>query len=330
MRKTVLPFVKVPVPRRMRVAWNSLKGFAKGTPEHKFPVIPQWAVVMSNSELVVREDVAIPHDRFLIIPGAMKCGTSTVYDWLAQHPQICPCQTKEPEYFSQRQKHRVDVEGYRDLWDSFNRKAHHWAIEASTGYTKFPMEKDIPERILAAGLEPTFIYMVRNPFERIRSHWNHLRGNPSFSLKVRPSDPYFLDVSRYHTQITRFRSVFGDRARYLVVDFEALRQPVALCQKLFRFIGVAPDFTPEFALRNVTPKLTSAELWASRNGVYRLGRFFPAGQIKEFIKGVMARTAPAKAALLTEEDEAIIRRELAGDMRALEADYGIDVKRWGF
>lgn len=41
----------------------------------------------------------IPHDRYLLIIGAMKCGTSSLYDYLSGHPQLCPALIKEPEYF---------------------------------------------------------------------------------------------------------------------------------------------------------------------------------------------------------------------------------------
>ena len=42
----------------------------------------------------------IQNDDFIIIIGSMKCGTSSLYNYLIEHPSICPCSIKEPEYFS--------------------------------------------------------------------------------------------------------------------------------------------------------------------------------------------------------------------------------------
>jgi len=74
-------------------------------------------------------------DAYDIIIGAMKCGTSSLYSYLLDHPQICPPIVKEPEFFSENQAHGVQVDNYSDLW-SFDDTVHKYALEASTGYTK--------------------------------------------------------------------------------------------------------------------------------------------------------------------------------------------------
>lgn len=64
----------------------------------------------------------IPQNAYLLIIGAMKSGTSTLYNHIAKHPQICPCiDHKEPEFFSSYQNHGTKVKKYEDLW-KFNRK----------------------------------------------------------------------------------------------------------------------------------------------------------------------------------------------------------------
>src|SRR5579864_1872053 len=89
----------------------------------------------------------IPNDAYVIIIGAMKCGTSSLFNYLASHPAICKCVTKEPEFFSAHQLHRrKGVAAYEHLW-SFDPDVHLYALEASTGYTKYPEERDIPEKM---------------------------------------------------------------------------------------------------------------------------------------------------------------------------------------
>ncbi len=39
-------------------------------------------------------------NNFALIIGAMKCGTTSLFSYLAQHPEISACQPKEPDFFS--------------------------------------------------------------------------------------------------------------------------------------------------------------------------------------------------------------------------------------
>jgi hypothetical protein len=77
----------------------------------------------------------IPKDAYAIIIGSMKCGTSSLYSYLEGHPEICPAVGKEPEFFSENQAITVQVDNY-----SVNDSVHKYALEASTGYTKYPSE----------------------------------------------------------------------------------------------------------------------------------------------------------------------------------------------
>ena len=50
----------------------------------------------------------------LFIVGQPKSGTSALFSFLKQHPQISPCQVKEPQYFCkdlQSQQLRIQVGG---------------------------------------------------------------------------------------------------------------------------------------------------------------------------------------------------------------------------
>lgn len=38
-------------------------------------------------------------DNFGLIIGTMKGGTTSLFNYLAQHPQVCPCSNKEPDFF---------------------------------------------------------------------------------------------------------------------------------------------------------------------------------------------------------------------------------------
>lgn len=130
-----------------------------------------------------------PRDAHVIVIGAMKCGTTTLFAHLARHPEIAGSRVKEPEFFSEHQGHGVDVDRYEELWD-FDPATHRYCVEASTGYMKYPVEMSVPDRLLEAGIEPRFLYVVRDPIDRMESQFNHglVRRGDARDLRLRP-DP---------------------------------------------------------------------------------------------------------------------------------------------
>lgn len=78
----------------------------------------------------------IPNDAYVLIIGAMKAGTTSLYRYLEQHPKVSGAVVKEPEFFLRNQGHAVKAERYSDLWPTFDPEHHDYALEASTGYSK--------------------------------------------------------------------------------------------------------------------------------------------------------------------------------------------------
>lgn len=265
-------------------------------------------------------------DNHALLIGAMKCGTSTLFSLLAQHPQICPAKVKEPEYFARNQDHRVEVERYEDLWDCPSPDMIR--LEASTGYSKWPGEQGVPERIRDAGLSPRFLYITRDPIKRIESHWNHLRKLSHFDLSSGVNDQ-FVHTSRYHAQLARFREVFPERERYMVMEFdELLRDPVGMARRCFEFLGVDTAFEPKERRENLTHPLSTLELRLERLGLGNAGAWLPV-PVKSALRKLLRRGEAAPAMKLDDAQQAQIRALLREDMLALQRDYGIDVAPWG-
>ncbi|HRO13218.1 MAG TPA: hypothetical protein PK452_16955, partial [Amaricoccus sp.] len=137
----------------------------------------------------------IPQDRYALIIGAMKCATTSLFSYLAEHPAIAPARIKEPEFFSRNQEHKAQIARYEDLWD-FDPDLHRYAMEASTGYSKWG-ERGAAERIHAYGLRPRLVYVVRDPFVRIESHYNFmLLQNPAWTRDI--TDENLVQTSNYY------------------------------------------------------------------------------------------------------------------------------------
>jgi len=152
---------------------------------------------------------------YAIIIGAMRSGTTSLYEMLAEHPQICPCRTKEPHFFCDEQSIP-----YEDLWE-YDETCHIYSLEASTNYAKYPMIRGVPDRIRAYGLRPKFIYLVRDPIDRIESQYSFMVNNKGKHVE-RFSEPRIIACSVYYLQLRQFLQVFSDRDQYLILDFESL------------------------------------------------------------------------------------------------------------
>ncbi|MCH8112407.1 MAG: sulfotransferase [Proteobacteria bacterium] len=83
-----------------------------------------------------------------IIIGAMKSGTTTLFELLSQHPEIAPCREKEPFFFASEEKYAADEDAYQMLWD-WDPNRHKIALEASTDYAKLPFVTGVPDRMAA-------------------------------------------------------------------------------------------------------------------------------------------------------------------------------------
>jgi hypothetical protein len=177
-----------------------------------------------------------------IIIGAMKAGTTSLWEQLRAHPQVFLPPLKELQFFSNPGRLDRDLDWYRDQFaDAGDAIA---AGEASTNYTKHPRRPGTAERMAEVLPRVRLIYLVRDPIERIRSHYLHVAHGYGerrpLPVAVR-DDPEYVDVSRYRMQIDQYLPHF-DASQLLVVTSEELRARRAeTMTRVMRFIGVDPD-----------------------------------------------------------------------------------------
>ncbi len=131
--------------------------------------------------------------------------------------------------------------------------------EASPAYTHFPALPGVPERMARLVPNAKLIYLVREPMERMKSHFLMLcrqKGYPESLgdfLAANPESRCLL-ASCYGSQIEKVLEYFPLK-QILVVESENLagRRPPTL-RRIFDFLAVDADFsTPLFHhRRNVT------------------------------------------------------------------------------
>ncbi len=134
--------------------------------------------------------------------GAMKCGTSSLHQYLGEHPQVAVSTPKETDSFLERNE--KDRTWYHGCFDS-EAKAYG---EVSPNYTKHPGFPDVPDRMHEMLPDVKLIYLVRDPIERAISHyvhnWTRCRVNKPVDDTFQPvEESWYLNVSRYYFQLSR-------------------------------------------------------------------------------------------------------------------------------
>jgi Sulfotransferase domain len=200
---------------------------------------------------------------FLII-GAMKSGTTALYYYLEQHPQIYMSPVKEPNYFcSGEQENSVGNSATRigDYQDLFKDVSGEKAIgEASHCYL---YEPEAAARIQDYIPDAKLIAVLRNPVDRAYSHFLHMVRNgreplTDFAQALREEETGgyqkrnlqdYVGRGRYYDQLKRYFNTFS-RDQIKVYLYEDLSNaPIDILQDAFRFLGVDDSFVPDVSLR---------------------------------------------------------------------------------
>jgi hypothetical protein len=270
----------------------------------------------------------IPNDAYAIIMGAMKCGTTSLYSYLRDHPEICPAKVKEPEFFSQNQGHGLQIDSYNDLW-SFDDSIHKYALEASTGYTKYPLELNVPKNIFSYGIRPKFIYIIRNPFDRIPSHFNFMQKKEAWILGI--NDRHLISTSNYFLQLEQYRKYFP-LENILILDFDQLRDnPTLLLQKIYDFLDLSYGYFPkEYKVKNPTQIKSKFEKNLSKLKFSASFLGYVPKPLKQLGKDLLRRVSPPEKRILTPLEKEFVYNELKEDMVNLHHIYGFNVCKWGF
>jgi hypothetical protein len=126
----------------------------------------------------------------LFIVGAAKAGTTSLYHYLAQHPDIYMAPVKEPHFFSRIHPapeleaffpHVSDEADYLSLFA--NAHAETVRGEASTSYLSHP---DVADAIWQKRPEAKIVIMLRDPVERAYSnYWYDVREASSVGRSPR-------------------------------------------------------------------------------------------------------------------------------------------------
>ncbi|MEL6350369.1 MAG: sulfotransferase [Cyanobacteria bacterium J06627_28] len=212
---------------------------------------------------------------FLIL-GAPKAGTTSLYHYLSQHPQIFMSPNKEPHFFAfegamptfqgpgdeqawLNMLSVVALEAYQQLFE--RAKPGQKRGEASTMYLYLEESCD---RIHYYLPQVKLIAFLRNPVDRAYSHFKHMRRDGRewekdfrTALAREPERIsqgwapawHYTQVGLYHNQLQRYLEKFSSEQVRIYLYDDLLKSPETIYRDLFDFIGVDADWTVDTSKR---------------------------------------------------------------------------------
>lgn len=290
-----------------------------------------------------------------IIIGAARCGTTSVYQYLRQHPQICMSTIKETNYFAYLASHLpgsrivpatpwkvTSQTGYRGLFRATKR---HIAIgEVSPFYLYAP---GVPQLIKKMLPKSRLIVILRDPAERAYSAYikNLAEGFETRSFtqaideEIQGRDPrittttYYLRTGQYHHLLSAYLEHF-DRHQMQILFYQDLTEsPVAFMQSIFTYLGVDTDFTPNISIRFnrgiIPPIKANAGLRSFKGLSKQLGEYLPRNLYFFLLKvqqKVQSTFVPVPE--LDQNVRRFLRGFFTNDIRKLQMLTGRNLSMW--
>ena len=190
------------------------------------------------------------------VVGAIKCGTTSIYAHLRQHPEVFLPAIKEPHYFvTLKSTARKD---YADRWVG-NLETYQQLYQGASGFPavgdlspSYLWDPTTPGRIHAVCPDARIIILLSDPVDRAYSHylmeWRDYKAPKSFWQALQ--DDYFatdkglcitnlyVELGLYCDQVKRYIETFG-QDQVLVCLFNEFRDSRALFGKIARHIGIS-------------------------------------------------------------------------------------------
>ncbi|HET9835085.1 MAG TPA: sulfotransferase [Rhodanobacteraceae bacterium] len=261
----------------------------------------------------------------LFLVGAPKCGTTSLYEYLRQHPQIffpaareanSNWRVKEPAFFCPEllPPDIVIRDEQQYLANYAGSEQYRWRGDATTYYL---YSKDAPARIKGYSPDARVLVILRPPVEQMRSNHAHLlragrEDIADFHAAVAATDDRrrgrrmpargvqawldYTGVCSFAQQVERYLATFG-KDRVKVVLLEDLRaRPAETYRDVLAFLEVDANFLPEFRVHNEAP---------------------PRGVLERFVTDIYQKPAVKQAASTLFPYK--MRRRLVSGLRKLDA-----------
>lgn len=245
------------------------------------------------------------HPNFFIV-GAPKAGTTSLYFYLDEHPQIYMSPIKETNFFSYHEIKQQALFYNEEFVDTpekyaaqFSGVKNEIAVgEASVSYLFYP---SVPQKIKTYQPAAKILIVLRNPVDRAFSHYlmdkrlgfvNLSFEDILFKKRQHPQlhlyYQQYIELGFYYEQVKRYIDTFGHEQVKIFLYEDLLNNIHETISSIYSFLNVAPNFKPSTEEQHNTfsyPKNKLIEKLYAAKGVRKTLKKF-AGNKAAMIKDI--------------------------------------------
>jgi hypothetical protein len=281
----------------------------------------------------------------VFLVGAQKAGTTSLYDWLGQHHEICaPQEIKDYHFFTNEDIYKNGISNL----EQFYRDGKVFAVHGAVNYLYFYQKA--ARRIYDYNPNAKIIICLREPVARAISAYMYcvktLREEKSLSDALSAelngklstfkqlSDNTYIEHGKYVEQIQGFREFFPDEQIEIIffedlVDIDRRKSTMA---EVLRFIGLDDEYKFEFTHLNKsgTPRSEVLNYILRKSSLKNIVKAFLPRSLRKRIGNSLNElntSAQMVTVDVTEDDAEILKRHLGKVGIDLQKKLGIDVSR---
>ena len=290
----------------------------------------------------------------VILAGAPKCGTSSVFDHLAGHPQICASVVKETYYLMDQDYplYREDASIHLHGWSGY---AHFFSACSKSGGIRFEATPDYlyqqtPLRELPHWPKiPRIIFFLREPASRVYSLFRFAQHNvgvldkhmtfPEFVNLIMHSSEHFnnrpilrnaIKHGHYVNYLEDWVNALGAERIRIYLFEDLVIDPLATMKAVAEFIGINPDYYNNYSFKVKNKSLQIKHQWLNGIKYYMLGSLgdgVTRRMLGRIYKGINELPLPKKTKGDYEALEKLKDIYLVSNQR-LEHRFGINLNLW--
>lgn len=248
------------------------------------------------------------------IVGTPKSGTTSLFHYLQEHPEVFLPELKEPHFFSCPEvkntyyKTKI-VDSKEEYLDLYQETESYKAVgDLSSSYL---FNKETPKRIHQFNPYAKIIIVLRNPVERALSHYlmdvNLGYINVSLSKVINNKDTFkqhyqeYIELGFYEQQIRAYTKQFPDSQIKVVLSDTLYANTAETLKDIYSFINVSTTFITDFeTVHNsyTVPRFKALKSLVQSDG---LKKMIPSG-LKSGLKSLIYKTNAEKPKLEVEKN----------------------------
>lgn len=296
--------------------------------------------------------------------GATKSGTSSLFHYLKQHPDVFMSSVKEPHFFGYPEDSELvqirNGEPKKNQYVITNRRAYEKLFagagdakargEASVMYIYLP---DAPKRIHEAVPDARLFAVLRNPVERAYSAYLHMLRDDAEPedtfMKALDAEPqriaegwaelyHYQTMGFYNQQLARYDAFFKPEQLKVLLYEDFAEDALGVTKEIYNFIGVDDSFVPDTSTKHNISGVPQNQL------VHRVHKFLkgssplkttfkkllPAQTRSKMKRDMLAKVEASnlKKPPLSEEAKARLIDAYREDILGLQKRLGRDLSHW--